>query len=261
MRREKANYIIQSVSHALDVLEQFSGKHDELGVTELSKRLKLHKNNVFRLLATLESRGYIEQNKRTENYRLGIRCLQLGQTYVSQIGLLRQAHSVIEDLARVTVKETAFLALFHKDIVVPVDAVEPERRVKLSAPVGEPLPLHCTAAGKIHLAFLPDSSARESLLEHLPRFTTGTITDREALLQELEKVARQGLALEIGEHIDDVNALAVPVRDYTRNVVGSLNVGGPAHRLTLERIEKELVPVVVDAGQRLSNRLGFNEQA
>ncbi len=72
VRREKANYVIQSVSHALDVLEQFSGNVDEIGVTELSKRLKLHKNNVFRLLATLEARGYIEQNKSSENYRLGL---------------------------------------------------------------------------------------------------------------------------------------------------------------------------------------------
>ena len=87
MRREKSNYIIRSVSHALDVIEQFFGEADELGVTELSKRLKLHKNNIFRLLATLESRGYIEQNKATENYRLGIRCLQLGQAYVSRMGL------------------------------------------------------------------------------------------------------------------------------------------------------------------------------
>ena len=56
VRREKSNYIIRSVSHALDVIEQFFGESDELGVTELSKRLKLHKNNIFRLLATLESR-------------------------------------------------------------------------------------------------------------------------------------------------------------------------------------------------------------
>ena len=91
VRREKTNYIIQSVSHALDVLEQFSGEPDELGVTELSKRLKLHKNNVFRLLATLEARGYIEQNKATENYRLGVRCLRIGQRFVMQTGLLRQA--------------------------------------------------------------------------------------------------------------------------------------------------------------------------
>ena len=80
VRREKSNYTIQSVSHALDVLEQFNGSVDEIGVTELSKRLKLHKNNVFRLLATLDDRGYIEHNKVTENYRLGLRCLQLGQT-------------------------------------------------------------------------------------------------------------------------------------------------------------------------------------
>jgi hypothetical protein len=92
MRREKVNYVIQSVAHALDVLEQFADPHTaELGVTELSKRLKLHKNNVFRLLATLESRGYIEQNRATENYRLGIRCLQLGQAYVGNMGFVSQA--------------------------------------------------------------------------------------------------------------------------------------------------------------------------
>src|SRR6266487_521553 len=99
---DKTNYVIQSVAHSLDVLEQFFGDLDELGVTELSKRLKLHKNNVFRLLATLEARGYIEQNKSTENYRLGIRCLQLGQTFIHQLGLLLQARSTLEDLVKLT---------------------------------------------------------------------------------------------------------------------------------------------------------------
>ena len=91
VRREKSNYTIQSVSHALDVLEQFNGSVDEIGVTELSKRLKLHKNNVFRLLATLEARGYIEQNRTSENYRLGIKCLHLGRRYIEHMGLVRQA--------------------------------------------------------------------------------------------------------------------------------------------------------------------------
>src|SRR5512134_3526601 len=108
VRREKANYTIQSVSHALDVLEQFAGEADELGVTELSKRLKLHKNNVFRLLATLEARGYIEQNKLTENYRLGLKCLQLGQTFIKQTGLLLQSRSVLEELSSAT-KESALV--------------------------------------------------------------------------------------------------------------------------------------------------------
>src|SRR5438046_8757151 len=91
VRREKANYVIQSVAHSLDVLEQFAGDAEALGVTELSKRLKLHKNNVFRLLATLESRGYIEQHRATENYRLGIRCLELGPSSVPELDLLRPA--------------------------------------------------------------------------------------------------------------------------------------------------------------------------
>src|SRR5438046_5282618 len=123
MRREKSNYIIQSVSHSLDVLEQFFGEADELGVTELSKRLKLHKNNVFRLLATLESRGYIEQNKATENYRLGIRCLQLGQTYVNQMGLLHQARPILEEVSRQS-RENTYVAVARRQAVVPLAVVE-----------------------------------------------------------------------------------------------------------------------------------------
>ena len=126
IRREKTNYVIQSVSHALDVLEQFSGDADELGVTELSKRLKLHKNNVFRLLATLEARGYIEQNKATENYRLGIRCLQIGQTYVNQMGLLRQARPIMESLVR-KCRETVYLSLLRRGMVVPLQSVEADQ--------------------------------------------------------------------------------------------------------------------------------------
>src|ERR1700675_764661 len=144
MRREKSNYIIQSVSHALDVLEQFCGEADELGVTQLSKRLKLHKNNVFRLLATLESRGYIEQNKTTENYRLGIRCLQLGQSYVQHMGLLRQARPIMTELLR-QIRETTYVAVFRRGAVVPVEIAEADRTVRLTSQLGDALPLHCTA--------------------------------------------------------------------------------------------------------------------
>src|SRR5512145_647828 len=123
VRREKSNYVIQSVSHALDVLEQFCADTDEIGVTELSRRLKLHKNNVFRLLATLESRGYIEQNKATENYRLGLRALELGQTFIKQMGLLRQAKPILEKLVQ-ECNETSYVAIFKEGFVVYLDVVE-----------------------------------------------------------------------------------------------------------------------------------------
>jgi IclR family transcriptional regulator, KDG regulon repressor len=257
VRREKSNYIIQSVSHCLDVLEQFSGDAEELGVTELSKRLKLHKNNVFRLLATLESRGYIEQNRATENYRLGIRCLQLGQAYVQHMGLLRQARPIMIELVR-QARETTYLAVLRRNAVVPVEVVEADRPVRIVSPLGDALPLHCTAAGKAYLAFEQEEDIRSLLADGLPRFTERTVTDRQALLQQLRTVAAAGYAVDLGEHVEDIRAVAAPVRDYARNVVGALAVAAPAARFTPERIEKEVAPMVLKAGRELSVRLGFD---
>ncbi len=259
VRREKTNYIIQSVSHALDVLEQFTGEPDELGVTELSKRLKLHKNNVFRLLATLEARGYIEQNKATENYRLGIRCLRIGQRFVMQTGLLRQARPVMHQVAK-TSHETAFVTVMRDGCAIALDAVETEQPVRMVSRIGDPLPLHCTASGKMHLAFA-DDEMRASMPETLPKFTEKTVLDRHALGQQLKKIAENGYAIDLGEHIEDVRAVAVPIRDYTRAVVGTLAVSGPAYRLSQERLDKEIVPLMLKAGRELSTRLGFDSDA
>jgi IclR family KDG regulon transcriptional repressor len=257
VRREKSNYVIQSVSHSLDVLEQFCADADELGVTELSKRLKLHKNNVFRLLATLESRGYIEQNRATENYRLGIRCLQLGQSYVQHMGLLRQARPIMHELVR-QVRETAYVAVLRRNVVVPVDTVEADRPVRIMSPLGLPLPLHATAAGKAYLAFESEDDLRTLLPDSLPKLTERTLVDRQALAQHLKGIASAGYAVDLGEHLEDIRAVAAPVRDYTRNVVGTLAIAGPAFRLTNERIEKDVAPLVLKAGRELSNRLGFD---
>lgn len=255
VRREKSNYIIQSVAHALDVLEQFHGSVDEIGVTELSKRLKLHKNNVFRLLATLEARGYIEQNKSTENYRLGLRCLQLGQTFIHQMGLLLQSRSVLEELSRAT-QESTFVAIRKGTAIIPLDFVEPARAVRVVSFLGTVLPTHCTAAGKIHLAFEADG-APGSIPDSLARFTENTIVDRSALREQMKMIGETGYAVERGEFVDDVNAVAVPVRDYTRSLVGTLAVVGPAHRLADEAINQGIAPLLLKAGTELSKRLGF----
>jgi IclR family KDG regulon transcriptional repressor len=256
VRREKSNYVIQSVSHALDVLEQFCADTDEIGVTELSRRLKLHKNNVFRLLATLESRGYIEQNKVSENYRLGLRCLQLGKTYVHQIGFLEQANAVLKGLVT-EVQESAFAALRKGKEIVPLDFVEPQRAVRVMPFLGLTLPLHCTAAGKIHLAFEAEGEFREGLPEALPKYTDHTIVDRGSLIKQIKEVSEKGYAVDQGEFIEDVCCAAVPIRDYARNLVGSLSVAGPVYRLTPERMDREIIPRVMQGGKELSRRLGF----
>jgi IclR family KDG regulon transcriptional repressor len=258
MRREKTNYVIQSVSHALDVLEQFADPNaGELGVTELSKRLKLHKNNVFRLLATLESRGYIEQNRASENYRLGIRCLQLGQAYVGNMGVVTQARPVMTELAR-QARETVYVAMLRRGAMVPVEVVEPERAVRLASPLGTPLPLHCTAAGKALLAFESEDELKALLPDGFAKHTERTPTDRAALAQQLKSVTTSGYAIDMGEYVEDVRAVAVPIRDYARAVIATLAVSGPAYRFQAERIEKELAPMVAKAGREISSRLGYD---
>ena len=257
MRREKSNYIIQAVAHALDVLEQFH-TDAELGVTELSKRLTLHKNNIFRILATLESRGYIEQNRSTENYRLGTQCLQLGQTYIQHMGLLQQAKPVMLDVV-LACRETAYVTVMRQGKVVPIDMVEPDQAVRIVSHIGESLPLHCTAVGKVHLAFETGEEAQRSLPDSLDVHTEQTITDHGTLKSQLSEVFQNGYAIENGEHLADVQTVAVPIRDYTRTVVGSLAVSGPAYRIGTERLQQELVPLVIQAGRDLSSRLGHPE--
>lgn len=256
VRREKSNYVIQSVSHALDVLEQFNGNVDEIGVTELSKRLKLHKNNVFRLLATLEARGYIEQNKVSENYRLGLKCLRLGQTFIHQMGLLLQARATLEDLSK-TAMESAFVAIRKGPGIVPLDFVEPARPVRVVSFLGSVLPPHCTAVGKVYLAFEADGGAGQGELESLHRHTDKTITDSKGLADQIRQTGEMGYAIDHGEYINEISSIAVPVRDYARTLVGALAVVGPSDRLTIEKLKRDVAPLILDAGRELSKRLGY----
>jgi len=258
-RKEKSEYIIQAVSHALDLLEQFHDDVDELGVTELSKRLKLHKNNVFRLLATLESRGYIEQNRATENYRLGLKALELGQTFIKQMGLLRQAKPILEKIVE-QCNETAYVAIFKEGFIVYLDVVETNLTVRVVSRVGSRMPAYCTAAGKIHLAFMSDEEI-DSILptREFKKFTDHTITDRETLRKELREVEEKGYAIDDEELDLGVRCVAAPIRDYTRRIVGAISVSGPSMRIKDERIGKEIVPLVLESAEELSTRLGFHK--
>ena len=256
-RKDKSEYIIQAVSHALDLLEQFHEDVDELGVTELSKRLKLHKNNVFRLLATLESRGYIEQNRATENYRLGLKSLELGQTFIKQMGLLRQAKPILEKIVE-TCNETSYVTIFKDGHVVYLDVVETDMTVRVVSRVGSRLPAYCTASGKIHLAFLSDEEINEILpREDLKSYTPTTITSRSELKKQLKQVAEQGYAIDDEELDQGVRCVAAPIRDYTRRIVGAISISGPSMRLSNERLKEELVPLALQAAEGLSTRLGF----
>ena len=258
VRRDKSNYIIQSVSHALDVLEEFHGDVDELGVTELSKKLKLHKNNVFRILATLQSRNYIEQNKASENYRLGIRCLELGQTFIHQRGMLKQANPVLQELAEKT-GETSYVSIMRGNEVVYLDSVEPKTTVRVVSRLGFHMPMHATAAGKVLVAFESEEDLRKRSSGELKSYTKNTFRTVEELFRDLEAVREKGYATDLEEFEEGLRCVASPIRDYTRKVIGALSVSGPAHRLSDEKIQTIFGAEVIRLGKELSIRLGFRE--
>lgn len=257
-KKEKSEYIIQAVSHALDLLEQFYDEVDELGVTELSKRLKLHKNNVFRLLATLESRGYIEQNKVTENYRLGLKTLELGQTFIKQMGLLRQSRPVLEALVK-KCNETTYVAILKESSIVYLDVVETDLTVRVVPRVGSRLPAYSTAAGKVQFAYMTEEELENYLPKELKRHTPNTITDRDEFKRQLTKIAEQGYAVDNEELDVGVRCVGAPIRDYTRRIIGAVSISGPSMRFTDERMEKELIPLVQMAGEEISTKLGYHK--
>ena len=257
-KKAKSDYLIQSVSRALDILEAFTPGQEQLGVTELSRRLKLHKNNVFRLLATLETRGYVEQDPATGNYRLGMKTFEVAGVFLHHLGVVKQARPILEQLSRDT-DETAYLGVLEGPAVVCLDMVETGQPVRVVPHLGRRLPAYATALGRAQLAFRPPAELEALWKRHEPTpITARTLCVPSRLEEELGRVAEHEVAVEDEELELGVRAVAAPVRDYARRVVGAVGIRGPAFRLTPERIETELIPRVKAAALQVGKRLGHS---
>lgn len=243
VKREKANYMIQSVSHALDVLEELAKSAGEVGVTELSKRLKLHKNNVFRLLATLELRGYVEQNLETEDYRLGVKSLQLGQAYLSQSSLVQRAFPILRDLAESTGETASLAVLQNGQIQFPV-SVESKRPVKVAARIAVSFPAKGNAAGRLLTAQLSDSVLNEILAANGPQDA--------AIRSQLTELRTAGQIIDRGAIEADVVSICRIVRGNNNEVAGAIEVLIPQYRAKVEAV----LPLIEEATNALSNSLG-----
>jgi DNA-binding IclR family transcriptional regulator len=260
--KPKSDYAIQTVSNALRMLEVFQSE-TEIGVSDLARRLGLHKNNAFRLLATLELAGYIQQSPDTELYRLGPACLQLGRAYASHHTLMREAHSILEGLAG-SVGETAHLGILQGDDVVHLDGVLPDQLVLTGSRVGQRLPSHCTALGKALLSGELRPSARvahegEALPltdRELESYTDATIVDVAKLIEQLRVVQLEGYAVDLEECAPGLRCVAAPIRDANARVVAALSLSGPSVRLSEDRLHGEIARSVTEAAMRLSQELG-----
>ncbi len=247
---------LRSVRRAISALEHISDA-GELGVTELGRRLGVHKATASRLVAALAERGLLERDPATEKYRLGFGLIRLAGAAMAELEIVRVARPLLEELADRT-RETVNLGVLSGDAVVYVDQVNGSRSVVSVNWVGRRTPLHCTSNGKVLLAWM-EPAKRRPFLARLEAFTPRTITDPAVLEEQLEQARRRGYAQTMEELEEGLNAVAAPVRQADGTVAAALSVSGPAFRLRpidLPRVARHTVEIA-DA---ISRRLGYVER-
>jgi DNA-binding IclR family transcriptional regulator len=246
---------VQSIERATAILKAFSLDRAELGVTELSRQLNLHKSTVSRLLASLQRQGLVEEDPLTRKYRLGVALVTLGGLVLHRLDVTQAARPLMRSLAETT-QETVILAVRDRDETVNVAQVPSPQTVKHIEWVGQRGPLHCTATGKVLLAY-SSVADQEAIIfpQGLPRYTPNTITDPDRLRQDLARVRKQGYAIGREELEIGLNAVAAPVCDHSRDVVAAISVSGPAFRLSPDRFSI-VVARVQQAVLELSSQLG-----
>ncbi len=248
---------VQSVARAVTILEAL-GDGEELGVTELGERLGVHKATSSRLLATLARHQLVYRNPRTDRYRLGSGLFHLAGAAIANLSIVEQARPVLEELAERT-GETVNLAVLEGNHVIHIDQVSGRRSIVSRSWVGRQTPYHCTATGKILLAFLDEEERERLLAAKLVARTPNTILEPERLRDELLEARARGYAQAIEELDEGLNAVAAAVRRADGEVVAAVSVSGPSFRMRPAELVK-LGEVTKNLADELSSRMGYVER-
>jgi len=244
--------LVQSVDRALTVLEILA-KRGVAGVTEIAGELGVHKSTASRLVAVLESRGFVEQLADRGKYRLGFGIVRLAGALTVQRDLAHESRKACESLAA-DVGETVDVAILDGDRVINISEVRGPAAVASHNWVGQSTPPHATSSGKVLLAYA-DLDLTGVLGGSLTRYTAQTVTDLDELRAELAQVRERGWGATVEEYEVGLNALAAPVRDHRGEVVAAVSVSGPSYRLT-EATFPAVSVRLLEATAEFSRRLG-----
>lgn len=239
-----------TIDKALDVLFHLHEAHEPLGLGELARALALPKSSAHRLLAALARRGLVEQED-DGRYRPGMALVPLGLGVLEREPVVRAARPVLEAEAR-ALDETIFLTNARAGRLVVIDKVEATSFLRAAPRIGETIPVHATAVGRLHLAFAPQAVERPS--GRLARFTPRTVVDAAALAREVERARRDGFAVNREEWTPGLVVVAAPVRVAGR-LVATIAVAAPAARLA-EHDEPRVAARLVAAAATIAKRLG-----
>jgi len=249
--------MVNSVLKAVRILDVI-GKSKPLGISEISRALKIPKSSTHNILQTLESEGFVERNEDTNKYNLGTRLIELGYRAQNDLAICRIAKPYLNGINQET-DETVHLTLLDDDEVLYVDCVESKRRMRTYSVIGIKAPLYCTAVGKAILAELPEIYIKQIIKSKgLARLTDKTITTEADLYKDLANTRTRGYSIDNKEHEDQLTCVGAVIRDVNGEAFASLSVSGPSDRMTEERIV-QIGDLVKNATSEISRKLGFRE--
>lgn len=244
---------MSSIDKALDILFCVAQARRDIGVTEVSELCNSDKATVFRALKALERRNLIEQNPETKKYRLGLGTISLAGHKLQGLSVAAQAQPFLTKLSQET-QETVQLSVRSGNSVLYLSVVESAHPIRVASDVGTFRPLHCTAAGKIFLAYGEPDIGQYAKTAQLDRHTDKTLTSPDALRRDLDLVRQRGWSLDDEELVAHLRVVAAPIRDISGKVIAAVACGGPTLRVTPEKIEA-LAQAVSAAAQKISNNL------
>jgi DNA-binding IclR family transcriptional regulator len=250
---------VHSVERAFAILELLGNADYHLGISDIAHQSGLPLATAHRLLATMMQLNYVEQNPETNKYTLGVGVLKLRGAVIGHLSLGVHAMPIMKSLMN-RVNETVHLAMLNEGEIVYIERVEGLHTQGMYTRIGKRSPAHCTALGKVMLAFTPQNLWYDNVVNRhgLKRFSDTTLTTPEALLGQLAVIRQQGYAVDNGETGEVVRCVAAPILDYTGMVVAALSISGPQSQVTTSRVP-ELSTSVCRAAHAISQKLGYHD--
>jgi DNA-binding IclR family transcriptional regulator len=227
---------VRAVERAIDVLLCFCHDEQELSLTQIAGQVRMSKSTVYRLLATLENKHFVNRNKATGLYHLGLGFVEAASLVLQGMDLERWALPYLQRLSAECC-ETVDLAILDDTHVVYLLVVESVQRVKIAAAVGERLPAYCTATGKAFLAYLPAEQVHAILDKSPGQYRDGTPVSLPNLCRDLQATRERGYATSEQEYEQDINAVAAPILNADGWPLLAIAIVGPSFRLSPERMQ------------------------
>ncbi|WP_274626335.1 IclR family transcriptional regulator [Arvimicrobium flavum] len=246
---------IKSAERVLDVFECLGGEPDGLTFPELVKRLEVPKSSLHGLLAVLAQRQYLVFDPETRRYSFGVQLFEHGRSFLKQHVEVREAKAAMAAIVA-GVNETAQLGLLRGAEGVNLATVECSHQLRMQLEVGRRFPAHATSIGKVLLAHLPESEARDRVGSGpLARFTENTFVDPEDLVAELRRIRQRGFSLDTEECIPGVFCVGIPIAGNSGAVLTGMSVTIPTSRLNGDLLARALSGLCV-ASLEISRRMG-----